>query len=841
METVINPWRSLNTRLVLSLVGALIIGMWSLSYVSSGLMRDQMQRLLGDQLLATVSGFAVTLNKDVDERFGAMRVAAGAAAKMIADGPAARTRLRDGLPLLLDLFNGGVALYGPDGVLIAGAPGRASIDGVHVFDQDSVTRALRQGQSTVGLPVFDPALDAPVFAMTVPIRGESGAIVGAMSGVTNLAAPNFLDWLIENGRSRAGTVRLISRQGRMLLVSSEPDEKATHLPHAGVNEGLDRFLQGEESTNLVTDESGEELLVSVRAIPAAQWFVATTMPAARVYVPVRDVLARIWLATLALTLLLGAITWWLVRRQLSPIAEAARSLAAVSAVDNGLPQLPVRKLDEVGRFIASFNGVMARLDTHARALRANEQFKSAVLNSITSSLAVLDRNGVVRSVNEAWRRSIVAVSAPTGIPAPWADVGGDYLACLRAESAIPAKERQQAIDGIAAVLGGRSTRYMTAYSFEWGTRTCWYSLVATPLDVGEDAAAVIKLTDISQAMRNEQELRISAVAFESNQCLLVHDAKRRILRVNKAFSRLTGMRQEDLQHPPWHRLIADRNPADTCSAIWSTVERTGEWRGELWGRASNGCEFLARCTVQSVENADNQVTHYVTTVEDVTGQQALEEQRLQQEMIHRAVLVREVHHRIKNNLQGIIGVLRRFAFLHPETADPIGQAIGQVQSISVVHGLQGRSMQSTVRLCELTTAIADQVSGIWEVPLNVRIPANWQPRVVAEKESVPIALILNELIQNAVKHSRTDSGGVNIALAEGARQGSARITIRNAGKPDRRGADMDRSGSGLALVQALMPRDGARMQLDRWGDDVVTLVDLDQPVIELEKVEEQAS
>jgi two-component sensor histidine kinase len=122
-------------------------------------------------------------------------------------------------------------------------------------------------------------------------------------------------------------------------------------------------------------------------------------------------------------------------------------------------------------------------------------------------------------------------------------------------------------------------------------------------------------------------------------------------------------------------------------------------------------------------------------------QKQREAKRLADEAAHRDTLVREVHHRIKNNLQGITGLLRQFAQHHPETAEPINQAIGQVQGIAVIHGLQGGAVASSVRLCELTGVIATEIQNLWQTPVILDILAAWQPRVIAENEAVPIALV----------------------------------------------------------------------------------------------------
>ena len=73
---------------------------------------------------------------------------------------------------------------------------------------------------------------------------------------------------------------------------------------------------------------------------------------------------------------------------------------------------------------------------------------------------------------------------------------------------------------------------------------------------------------------------------------------------------------------------------------------------------------------------------------DVTEQRAAQEARLEAAIAQREMLVKEVHHRIKNNLQGVAGLLQQIAQRKPEVAGPIAEVVGQVQAIAQVYGLQ---------------------------------------------------------------------------------------------------------------------------------------------------------
>ena len=222
--------------------------------------------------------------------------------------------------------------------------------------------------------------------------------------------------------------------------------------------------------------------------------------------------------------------------------------------------------------------------------------------------------------------------------------------------------------------------------------------------------------------QREEELRIAAVAFECQEGIVVMDADLRILRVNQAFTQITGYTQQEAQGQTIALLGSERYPASFYEAAWQEAKRAGAWKGEMWHRCKNGDDFPDQVTMTAVKDDLGQLTHYVVNLVDASDSRRHEQQRLLNEAAHRNLLVREVHHRIKNNLQGIIGMLRQFGQQYPQTAEPIMQAIGQVQGIAVIHGLRGRADPSSVQLCELTSVIAAEVSALWQTPVRVDLP-----------------------------------------------------------------------------------------------------------------------
>lgn len=279
-----------------------------------------------------------------------------------------------------------------------------------------------------------------------------------------------------------------------------------------------------------------------------------------------------------------------------------------------------------------------------------------------------------------------------------------------------------------------------------------------------------------------------------------------IVYATPVFNRMFGYAENELVGQKVSMLNASTtsSPERIADEINRVLNESGYWQGEIQNIKKDGSTFLCWVKISSFEHHEFGKV-WVAVHEDITQRKQIEmDFEKSKVMMHRDLLVREVHHRVKNNLQGITGILRLFATNHPGLAKPLDQAISQVQSIAVIHGLLGRTGQNTVLLCEMTSAIAAGIESLWNKPISIDIPSNWTPRNVVESEAVPMALIINELVANAIKHGDED-GDVTINLRYEPSRDSVIVSIRNSGsippgfglnKPDFLGTGLQRETFG---------------------------------------------
>jgi len=124
----------------------------------------------------------------------------------------------------------------------------------------------------------------------------------------------------------------------------------------------------------------------------------------------------------------------------------------------------------------------------------------------------------------------------------------------------------------------------------------------------------------------DQEARISALAFESSDAIVIADAAGIIQRVNRAFCETTGYRSDEVAGQNISILDSDKHDQTFYDALWRNLNITGTWQGEVWRTHKTGEPYLVWQTVTGVKDDAGEITHFVSVARDITARKAAEEQ-----------------------------------------------------------------------------------------------------------------------------------------------------------------------------------------------------------------------
>ena len=396
--------RSLNARVTLFTLAVFVAGIWSLAFYASQMLRDDLQRMVGDQQFSTVSLLAAAINVEMDQQLKSLEaIASNVTPALLSDSGALQSLLEE-RQVLQSLFSGGTFLTGTDGTVIADVPRSTGRIGVNFMDRDSIAGALKAGKSMVSRPYRGKQLDAPVFYMTAPIRGPDGMVIAALTGVINLGEPGFLDKITEGRYGMTGGYRLIAPDHRLIVTATDKQLVMSTLPAPGVNSLLDRFILGRDGSGIYINPQGVEVLVSAQRIPASAWVLAAELPTSEAFAPIHVMQQRLLLATICLTLLSAALIGWMLRRQLSPMLAAARSMLVMSKTERFPQALPITSQDEIGTLIGGFNRLLDAMRQRDDALKESEQHFRTLANGGSALVWTSGQDKQCDYFNDPWLR-----------------------------------------------------------------------------------------------------------------------------------------------------------------------------------------------------------------------------------------------------------------------------------------------------------------------------------------------------------------------------------------------------------------------------------------------------
>jgi two-component sensor histidine kinase len=206
----------------------------------------------------------------------------------------------------------------------------------------------------------------------------------------------------------------------------------------------------------------------------------------------------------------------------------------------------------------------------------------------------------------------------------------------------------------------------------------------------------------------------------------------------------------------------------------------------------------------------------VVLVRDVT-----ELRRRERQLIGKDATIREIHHRVKNNLQTVAALLRLQArrVSLPEARAALEESVRRVSSIAVVHETLSGTLDESVRFDEIADRIAAMVTEV-AAPEGVRLVRRGSFGTLPAEVATPLAMVVTELLQNAVEHGYGESSGGLVELRVVRTEGGLRVQVVDDGRglpADFRLDDSDRLG--LQIVRTLVETElGGRLTLGRRED-----------------------
>jgi PAS domain S-box-containing protein len=331
-------------------------------------------------------------------------------------------------------------------------------------------------------------------------------------------------------------------------------------------------------------------------------------------------------------------------------------------------------------------------------------------------------------------------------------------------------------------------------------------------------------TDVTDRKKVEAELSLKSIALEAAaNAIVITDRGGTIQWVNPAFERLTGFPPAEAIGKNLRDLIkSGEHDKAFYLSLWDTILSGRVWQGEIVNRKKGGELYTEEMTITPVLDEAHGISGFIAIKSDVSERER-SRKRLEASLAEKEVLLREIHHRIKNNMQLIISLM---SISSQETRDSslqqyVAGISRRLSSMALVHEqFYDSPDMNRIDFLPYLQQLADSLRADSARPIGkVTISADAMAIDMNLETAVPAGLVAAELITNAFSHAYpapAEPGEVRIELKRSGKEIELSIRDWGCGLPE--GFDPLKADSiGMILVCNLAAQLGGKLEFRRKG------------------------
>jgi PAS domain S-box-containing protein len=290
---------------------------------------------------------------------------------------------------------------------------------------------------------------------------------------------------------------------------------------------------------------------------------------------------------------------------------------------------------------------------------------------------------------------------------------------------------------------------------EYGGRA---AILSTMRDITERRHAQMALVESEKRYRMIGEL----IPFGVWAC----DERGNFTYLSESFLSLLGVTLEDCKKSGWMHLLP-REDYDRTLADWKQCIQTGSfWDYEYRIVDRKGRVFIVLSRGAPHMDNTGKITSWVGIHIDITDRKRYEE-RLETSLREKEVIIKEVHHRVKNNMQVISGFLELQSnyITDPVSIEKIAECQQRVRTMALVHEklYQAKNL-GYINAAEYVKSLVLDLTNSYMLRSDIEVKTEVENANITLDMAIPCGLIINELVTNALKYAYKDREGGTITV-----------------------------------------------------------------------------
>ncbi len=390
---------------------------------------------------------------------------------------------------------------------------------------------------------------------------------------------------------------------------------------------------------------------------------------------------------------------------------------------------------------------------------------------------------------------------------------------------------------LAGVLKNDEERFQMEYRFKAsdGTYKHVFDRAFVIKDENGKAIRIIgAMQDVTQDVEEEERLKLfESVITNTAESVVILEADpsdvpgRKILFVNNAFTKLTGYSEEEVLGNTLHFLIGPKTDPLVRKRLRESMANYEEVEVEFINYRKNREEFWVNISMVPVTDNEGNHTHWVAIGRDVTEEKKYQEE-IKASLSEKETLLSEIHHRVKNNLAVVSGMMQLQAFetVNKDLQAKLYDSVVRIKTMATVHELLYQSNSfSRLEFSETLKKLVENISNTLQTSNEIELDVSCEPITLNINQAIPASLIVNEVITNAYKHAFRDkeSGKISFDLTEKNDHIHIEISDNGIGINEK---DMEEKGSlGLHLIQVLSEQIDAKSNYKKQNKGTVFTLD----------------